>query len=177
MKITRPLLLAALLACLPSLSAEDPFSEFPNALGMFGNTLSGNPGGGLHYQRWGDVWGFQITAGGGYDPEETWGRILDYSVNAEAQRALYTNQYSSAFAGRLYLWASAGHQGFIASESSDETRERGELSLDAAFGLGIGIEAVLLEHFSFPFEFGYTGTFPDNPRVTFSVAGGIRYRF
>ncbi len=78
----------------------------------------------------------EIPAGGSYDPEEFWGRILDYSVNAELLRAL-----------------------------------------DAVCALGIGIEAVLLEHFSFPFEFGYTGTFPDNPRVTFSVAGGLRYRY
>ncbi len=40
-------ILAVFALLLAPLAAQDPFTEFPNALGMFGNTLSGNPGGGL----------------------------------------------------------------------------------------------------------------------------------
>lgn len=91
----------SLLAAVPLGGQENPFTVFPNALGMFGTTLAGNPGGGLHYQRWGEKWGFQATAGALYDPEATFGRTLDYAMVFEGMRSLYTNYYGDFFAGRL----------------------------------------------------------------------------
>lgn len=172
--------LAAAAAAGSLTAQEKPFSAFPNALGMFGTTLAGNAGGGLHYQRWGEKWGFQVTAGGLYDPEASLGRTLDYSVMLEGTRALFTNYYGDFFAGRLYVWSSAGHQGFIEGEDPYEAggdAKPGVLVLDALAGFGIGIESVLLQHFSFPFQFGYTGSFPSTPRVGFTVEGGFRYRY
>ncbi len=172
--------LAAMLIVSPLYGQESPFSAFPDALGMFGTTLAGNAGGGLHYQHWGDVWGLAVTAGGMYDPESTLGRLLDYAITIEANRGLFTNFYGDFFAGRLYLWVSIGHQGFIEGENSyrsGDSETPGGLVLDALTGFGIGIESIVLQHFSFPFQFGYTASFPSTPRVTFTVEGGLRYRF
>ncbi len=179
MKTARLLTALAVLATFAALppAAEETFSAFPNALGMFGSTLSGNAGGGLHYQRWGKAYGWQVTAGGFYDPVDATGRPLEYSMTLDGLRALYTNYYGNAFSGRLYLWGSVGHQGYIAGDDEPNGMRAGTLALDAVCGLGIGMEVTLLQHFSFPFQFGYSGTFPSTPRISFTVAGGLRYRY
>jgi len=176
--------LLLLLAASPLAAEQETFTAFPNALGIFGSSLTGNFGGGLHYQRWGEKWGFQVTAGGFYDPEATFGSTLAYSVSLEGTRALYTNYFKNWFAGRLYLWGSVGHQGYndLADDYYDYdlgayVHEDGKFGLDALAGLGIGIEVVIFQHFSFPIQFGYMGSFPSTPRVSFTTSGGLSYRY
>lgn len=154
-------------------------NDFQNALGLYGSTLAGNAGGGLHYQRWAGRLGFQITAGGVFSPNESMGRTLSYSAVAEGLWSVYGNTFTNWLSGRLYLWASAGHHGYISSldDYRDENLDDETFVPNGIGGFGIGIETVLFQHFSFPFQFGYTAEFPTNPMIGFSTSGGLRYRF
>lgn len=172
---------ASITAQLPDLDTppDAAYDTFHNALGMYVNSFAGDPAGGLHYQHWADRFGYQITVGAFYSPQEKYSRTLDYSIAVDGLWTVYGNTFSKQLAGRLYVWAEAGHRGYISSDdyAQDENLENKTLVLNEILGAGIGIETILYEHFSIPFQFGYTGEFPTNPKVTFSISGGIRYRY
>lgn len=165
------------------LAAEDAAASdadsWHDALGMYGATLGDDPSGGLQYQHWFDRAGYQITGGGYYSPNARTGRKFAYAIMVEGLYTVFRNTYSTWLSGRLFLWALAGHRGYLSSADfyKDETLEDGTLALNALTGAGIGIDTILFGHFSFPLEFGYVGEFPVNPGIQFSVSGGIRYRF
>ncbi len=164
-------LIVSLIFSSSALYAKDTaYERWPSALGFSFSSLAGNPGGGLHYQRWLDKLGFACTAGILYSPEAFYGSILDYSVTASVQYRVYGADFADWFSGQLYVWGQAGHIGYIRSATSP-------LILDAVLGVGIGIETILFDHFSFPLEFGYTGQFPIDTAVNLSFSGGIRYRY
>lgn len=158
--------------------------SFNNALGFYGNTLAGDPTGGLHYQHWGKRFGWQCLISALYNPEATFDKKLDYSIIADGLFSVYENKVLSTISGRLYVWASAGHRGYITTSyssngylynSNDETKETHAYNI--LLGFGIGIETVAYEHFSFPFQFGYYASFPSEPKISFSIGSGFRYRF
>lgn len=165
-------------------SQEQPV-EFKNALGVYASSAAGDPVGGLHYQRWGERAGFQVTAGGYYNPDESWGRILDVGFSADYLFTVYKNNYKNQLSGRLYLWVSSGMKWYIDSkwnrsydiDEEDVESENQTPVVIGILGAGIGIETVINEHFSFPVQFGYMGQFMERPKVQFSVGGGFRYRY
>ncbi|HCM27459.1 MAG: hypothetical protein A2Z99_05790 [Treponema sp. GWB1_62_6] len=181
---------AILLFCsfVPPAIAEETvpaFELWPNALGVFGSSLAGHSGGGLHYQRWFERIGIAITAGGLYSPDDdSGGAVLDYSAEFSVQYRVFGEDYSRWFSGQLYVWGLAGHVGYILNdyESDPDSENDGEYVTlpyvgDAVAGAGIGIETILFEHFSVPLEFGYIGQLPNDPNLQFSFGGGLRYRY
>ncbi|OQA63874.1 MAG: hypothetical protein BWY39_00647 [Spirochaetes bacterium ADurb.Bin269] len=173
---------------LTSLLAEQPaetgkiegFDAFSNALGIYATSLAGDGTGGLHYQHWGKKFGFQGLISAFYDPESTFGRKLDYSCIIDGLYSVYGNTFSRQISGRLYVWASVGHRGYSSSSDylyDDENQETDRVVFNGIAGLGIGIEIITYGHFSFPVQFGYYGTFPSDPKLSFAGGGGFRYRF
>lgn len=162
------------------------YDAFNNALGMFASVIPNGGAYGLHYQHWFNKFGFQITGGGFFDPDNTWGSTLDYSVLLEGLYSVYGNSFSEQIAGRLYTWTALGHHGFKPDNTIsrlDNTLKDFVYEEDDSYypnilaGLGIGIEFILFEHFSFPMQFGYMGEFPFKPGFGFSGGTGIRYRY
>ena len=131
MKIFNIFIIISVLVCFSSaamLSAQssqsDEYSEasyyaFKYALGMFGTTAAGNGTGGLHFQRWFDRFGFQITTGGVYHPDEDYSSTLDYSFVLDGLWSVYGSTFSNWLSGRLYFWISAGHRGFIPNADAE----------------------------------------------------------
>jgi hypothetical protein len=157
------------------------FERWPNALGVYGNSLAGNPGGGLHYQRSFGSLGLQFTGGGLYTPDSDWGSVLDYSVFIQGTWRVFAEDYSSVVSGQLYLWALGGHIGYIRTEYVEDgttgSYEPEPYVPSALAGFGIGIELVLFRHFSLPLEFGYVGQFPNESALQFGAGAGFRYRY
>ena len=119
-----------------SFSEETAYAAHPNAVGFFSGTLGGT---GLHYQRWLDRVGFQITGGvlyapqddanimswfGGYGDEYVWTEpgtsksyisyyrtSLYYSVGVEFLFMLTAQDMTKWFSGNLYVFGGIGHSG------------------------------------------------------------------
>lgn len=155
---------------------EVTYDSFSNALGMFAIAIPNGGAYGLQYQHWFKKFGFQITGGGFYNPDNNWGSTLDYSVLLEGLYTVYGNSFSEQIAGRLYTWTALGHHGFIPDNSiyrydsaigSDVYEDDNTYYPNFLVGLGIGIEFILFEHFSIPLQFGYMGEFPLNRALVF----------
>jgi hypothetical protein len=183
----KKLLILGFVCLFPALRGQEPpeqdFRAFHDALGMFGSTAAGKPIGGLHYQHWFDNFGFQMMAGGIYNPAAESGNTLDYSATVDGLWTVYGNGFSDFLSGRLYLWVSGGTHGYTPGKYSYDELSGEKIKNDSGFvsnalaGAGIGIETILFQHFSFPFQFGYTAEFPEKAALGFSVAGGLRYRY
>lgn len=163
----------------PPAEGEVPaFEAWPKSLGFYGSMLAGNGGAGLHFQRWIGNIGYQVTAGGVYQPNSGYD-TLDYSVFGEILYRVFGDDFSSWFCGQLYLWGLAGHRGFLGGTYDTETDSYSQGSYEASFlaGVGIGIEPIFFKHFSVPLQFGYVGEFGAGTVITTSFGGGFRYRY
>jgi hypothetical protein len=150
---------------------------FDNALGVYATTIGFSEAtGGLQYQHWFDNVGFQITAGGSYNPQSYW-RSLNYTVLLDGLFSVYHDNITRWLSGNLYVWATVGHHGYISAYDVYGTTTGQTFVPNFVAGAGIGIETVLFRHFSIPIQFGYTAEFPVAPTAGFSVGTGIRYRF
>lgn len=83
---------------------------FPESFGGYYGPISGT---GLHYHKWIDKNGFQVTGGILYRPDLVFGNILDYDLGGELQRRLYGDSFTNWLAGSLYLFAGGRHRGYI----------------------------------------------------------------
>lgn len=176
----------AVSACVMALSpvfaeeTEETSTEknFDNALGFYATTIGfSEAAGGLQYQHWFDRVGFQITAGGYYNPQNG-GRTINYSVLLDGLFSVYRDDITPWLSGNLYIWATAGHHGYnLATYDGYGNITNRAFVPNFVAGAGIGIETILFRHFSIPIQFGYTAEFPDYPTAGFSVGTGLRYRF
>ena len=97
-------------------------------------------------------------------------RWLDYWVELEGLYRVYGARFADWLSGQLYLWGTVGHEAYADYQYTPFLLG----------GLGTGLEIILFQHFSIPFEFGYYGLIPLGPgylQINFGFAGGLRYRF
>ncbi len=137
-----------ILSLSPLSAQEDTFSQFPKALGVQAGFLSGF---GLSYQSWGEKVGHQVAAGMMADPSMTWGADpLVYNLGYEMQYPMYTDSFDTWLAGRLYLFTGIRHRGYIEAvyDSGSSTYANSAFTLEFSLGGGIGVEAVLFDHFA-----------------------------
>lgn len=125
---------------------ELPFQRFPRALGVQVGRVAGI---GLSYQHWDGSWGYQVVAGGLYHPLTGDGQDLYvYNAGIEGLYSLFEDDFASWLSGRVYLFAGINHRGYQETASDDFNPE-------FAFGSGVGVEALLFEHFSIATEMAY----------------------
>ena len=164
--------------------------EFPSAIGFYAGIISGT---GMSYQKWTPGFGYQITAGALYLPEEAWsGNLLDYSIGVQFQFPISGDDFSDKLAGQLYVFTGLNHSGYIPWDYTrgDDLDDPGTYSVGAytpvvTVGAGFGIEVVLFRRFSIPFELGYAASLNplmlDDPVNAFAIRiapqGGFRYRY
>jgi hypothetical protein len=166
------------------------YEAFPSAVGVFAVSFPGE--GGLQYQVWLGSFGFQTMGGILYNMTLFNSKTFDYWIEVEGLWRIYGDRFGDWLSGQLYLWARAGHEGYIEQIVDYPTDPAtGQPSTTPVIssspfvpviigGAGIGLEIILFEHFSLPFEFGYEGLYPfgySTPLVGFGVSGGLRYRF
>lgn len=159
-----------LLAATAPLGAQDASPEpnvrrFDEALGGFAGYVGGV---GLSYQKWLGSFGWQVAGGGYYLPSQEG----QYAIGVEGMYQIHEAALHERVDSLLYAVAGIGHYADIAPGSFN-ARIHG--------GIGLGVETVFFEHFSFPLELLYTGTFVITGLSAgdfgLQPAGGVRFRY
>ena len=190
-KLSLLILLLLLVGMLtPLFATESGYRKYSKALGFQVGELSGS---GLSYQQWNGDFGYQVAFGALYfSPESNqWWmeNFLDYSVGLEFQYTVYGDDFANWLSGRLYLFTALNHRGYIPAiykdiDEDSYTYDYGSFNPIIGVGAGIGIEIILFEHFSMPFELGY-GLFwnptktalRDQFMINIIPQVGFRYRY
>ncbi|MDD3823705.1 MAG: hypothetical protein PHN93_08175 [Sphaerochaetaceae bacterium] len=139
----------------PAFAASDPFSTFPEALGVQVGRLAGI---GLSYQKWNGDDGYQVAVGAMYHPLMNDGHdILNYNIGFEYMRSMYSDDFAKWLSGRLYIFAGINHRGYKETVVNPVSYdyEAGDFHLEFGAGGGIGVEAVFFEHFAIATEMAY----------------------
>ncbi len=181
-----------------SLQAEEltVFEKYPSSIGAFYGDVAGM---GLSYQRWFSSLGFELAGGLWYTPIENaayqeFAEFFVYNIGVQAMYTLVSNNITDWISGNLYLFAGVIHYGHLYQPCKTTGTKENEvpvyepdyskspiLSSDFGTGFGIGIETVLLKHFSLPIEFGIDGIWQSGiilpKKAGFFVQSGLRYRF
>ncbi len=166
------MLLAALavIAAVTPLAAQDAAPEpnirqFDQALGGFAGYVGGV---GISYQKWLGSFGWQVAGGGYYLPSQDG----QYAIGVEGMYQIHEAALHERVDSMLYAVAGIGHYADITPDSFD-ARIHG--------GIGLGVETVFFEHFSFPLELLYTGSFVVTSLTAgefgLQPAGGVRFRY
>jgi hypothetical protein len=145
--------------------AQDSVDTFDEALGGFAGFVGGT---GISYQRWIGAFGWQVAGGGYYLPSGDG----EYAVGVEAMYRIHDAEVHERVDSILYTVAGLGHYADI---------QAGAFQARIHGGLGIGVETVFFEHFSFPIELLYRGTLIVND-FSGGLAGlqpgaGFRFRY
>jgi hypothetical protein len=160
-------------------AGNDTLNKYSNSIGAQFGRLSGI---GLSYQkRISDLDAVQTTAYISYDGDSSWS-LLEYVVGLEYQHTIYSDFYSDWFVGQLYVFGAINHSGCVEPINYNTS----DLGFTPAFGIGggVGVEMILIDHFSMPIEFGY-GAYWDSEgssfleQLEFGFVGqvGVRYRY
>ncbi len=154
-------------------------AQYPNALGVQVGRIAGF---GISYQRWEEGFGYQLATGLNY---HSWVAEGDdrfvYNLGFEIQRPLVSHDISSWLSGTLYLFAGIHHRGYeeaLGSESTGYTV--GPYTAEFGAGAGVGVEAILFDHFAFGTEFVIFGMYtPREERFAVNMLPqlSLRYRF
>ncbi len=190
-------ILLAISVTVTSLWAESNnpvFKKYPTSIGGFYGEIGGI---GLSYQRWLYPLGFEVTGGLAYIPPETaYGpgeNFFTYNIGFQLMYTIIANDITNWLSGNLYSFGGFIHYGYLTQPYSQTTDSNGGTtytpdyskspvySTDLGVGFGFGIETVLLEHFSFPLEFGLDGIWSLGniypKKAGFFIQSGFRYRF
>lgn len=142
-----------------------PPQRFDEALGAFAGFVGGT---GLSYQRWHDGLGWQVAGGGYYLPQGNG----EYALGLEGQWRIHDATLSERVHSRLYGVLGIGHYATI---------NPGLFEGRIHAGIGLGVETILFDHFSFPVELLYRGTFIVNTlapgQAGLAPAAGFRFRY
>jgi hypothetical protein len=167
--------------CVSVLAAEEggqnTFEKYPQALGMYANMAEVV---GLSYQRWFGRLGFEVAAGGTFDPDRDYSSdYFFYSILVGGSYQLIAQDLTDWFAGALSVTSFLGHTGRRSYEydSTTDSSYVGAYRPIVSLGIGVGIEAVLFRHFSQTIQFMYIGKSLSELSVGFGVGYSFRYRF
>ncbi len=183
MRVIRPtaVTLVVFLLALSAVSApaaetgETKFVRYDKALGFYASEFTGP---GLSYQQWPGRTGYQVSAGILYLDDE-----LDYHVSAGITRMLADSDIARGLSAALYAVGTGFHRGETEwkSDPDEPGKHNEEFVARAGAGLGVGSEVLILDRFSWTFEFSYVYKQRLNPYelegITPELATGLRFRF
>jgi len=160
------------------------FERWPSSLGFYVHTLNGP---GLSWQHWFDRFGLSIAAGGLYDPTSgSYNSIIDYNIQGTFSYAVYREDFADWFSGNLQLGVYLAHRGLqewqypeypivdpLDAPLPDPVKKPFVPSVH--LGLGVIIEIVLFNHFSFVTDLMYVGSIPLG--LNLNPGFSFRYRY
>ncbi len=157
-------------------AARTVFDAYPSAIGVHVGSIEAV---GLSWKRWYGPTGFEVSAGGGWDPATTSGNVFWYSVTGGVSRRIFAEDFDSWFSGGLSLVGVVGHageEGYVYDPATSGYVLHPYRPYFFA-GAGIGIETVFFRHYSQELQFLYIGRFLNDPGIGFGVSFAFRYRF
>ena len=153
--------------------------ENKNAIGMYILGSESAVGGIQYERRFTDLLSTKFGAYAVYHNDSNYDPF-NCSFTVETDFKLYETNWRDKVASRLFAYALAGYMGSIVyeydytNENPDSTKKK-VTSNDAVTSIGFGFDFIFFDHLSVPIQFGFMGTFPDNPNVAF--CGGIALRY
>ena len=158
--------------------------ENKNAIGMY-ILGSQNAVGGIQYERrFTDLVSTKFGVYAMYNQKSNYDPF-NCNFTVETDFNLYETTWKEKVSSRLFAYGMVGYIGSLAYEAPDYSVSEQEnnptaaknpqMSNDVVLSAGFGFDFIFFDHLSLPIQFGFMGTFPDNPNVSF--CGGIALRY
>ncbi len=148
-----------------------------NAIGMY--VLGGeNSVGGIQYERrFSDFFSTKVGVFAFYNDKSN-SDPFNANVTVEGDFTLYENDWRDKISSRLFAYGMVGYVGVYERTwdyGEPESKKIEKMHNNALASVGFGFDFIFFDHLSVPIQFGFMGTFPDDPQVGF--CGGIALRY
>ena len=100
------------------------------------------------------------------------------NFTVEGDFTLFESTWKEKISSRLFAYGMVGYVGNYERtyEYAEPTSKKVEkMHNNALASVGFGFDFIFFDHLSVPIQFGFMGTFPDDPQVGF--CGGIALRY
>ena len=152
--------------------------ENENAIGMF-IIGADQPVGGLQYEhRFSNLFSTKMGVFAFYN-NDAYADPYNMNFTVETDFTLFENNWKDKICSRLFAYGLVGYAGkmerhYEYTESNGEKKSQ-QMHNNAVASAGFGFDFIFFDHLSVPIQFGFLGTFPDDPQVGFCAGIGIRY--
>ena len=147
-----------------------------NAIGMY--VLAGNTTvGGIQYEhRFSSFIGTKFGAFAFYD-DDGYTDPFNMNLTVHTDFTLYETDWRDKICSRLFAYALAGYDARIARtyDYENDKKKTETFVSNAIASAGFGFDFIFFDHLSVPVQFGFMGTFPNEPKVGFCGGIGVRY--
>ena len=151
--------------------------ENENAIGMY--ILGGEEAvGGIQYERrFSDFISAKVGVFAFYN-DKTYSDPFNANVTVETDFTLFESEWRDKISSRLFAYGMVGYTGSYERSyeyAEPENIKTEKMHNNALASVGFGFDFIFFDHLSVPIQFGFMGTFPDDPQVGF--CGGIALRY
>lgn len=148
-----------------------------NAIGMY--VIGGeNAVGGIQYERrFSDLFSTKFGVFAFYN-DSGYSDPFNASFTVEGDFTLFENTWRDKISSRLFAYGMMGYTGTYERSyeyAEPESKKIEKMHNNALASVGFGFDFIFFDHLSVPIQFGFMGTFPDDPQVGF--CGGIALRY
>lgn len=148
-----------------------------NAIGMY--VIGGeNAVGGIQYERrFSDLFSTKFGVFAFYN-DSGYSDPFNASFTVEGDFTLFENTWKDKISSRLFAYGMLGYTGTYERSyeyGEPESKKIEKMHNNALASVGFGFDFIFFDHLSVPIQFGFMGTFPDDPQVGF--CGGIALRY
>ena len=153
--------------------------ENQNAIGMY--VLGGEESiGGIQYERrFSDLFSTKFGVFAFYN-DRGYSDPFNASFTVEGDFTLFESNWKEKISSRLFAYGMLGYvgcyeRGIEYAAGLDEPKKVEKMHNNALASVGFGFDFIFFDHLSVPIQFGFMGTFPDDPQIGF--CGGIALRY
>ena len=151
--------------------------ENKNAIGMY--VIGGEQAvGGIQYERrFTDLFSTKFGVFAFYN-ESGYSDPFNASFTVEGDFTLFESYWKDKISSRLFAYGMVGYTGTYErgwEYGEPKSKKVEKMHNNALASLGFGFDFIFFDHLSVPIQFGFMGTFPDDPQVGF--CGGIALRY
>jgi hypothetical protein len=151
--------------------------ENKNAIGVYVIGSEQAVGGIQYERRFTDLISTKFGVFAFYN-DDTYSDPFNMNFTVETDFTLFENNWRDKICSRLFAYAMVGYIGFMERSwqyAEPESTKVEKMHNNAAASAGFGFDFIFFEHLSVPVQFGFMGTFPDDPQVGFCGGIGLRY--
>ena len=151
--------------------------ENKNAIGVYVMGSEQAVGGIQYERRFSDLISTKFGVFAFYN-NDTYSDPFNANFTVETDFTLFENNWKDKICSRLFAYAMVGYTGYIERTwdyGEPESTKTETMHNNAVASAGFGFDFIFFEHLSVPVQFGFMGTFPDDPLVGFCGGVGLRY--
>lgn len=148
-----------------------------NAIGMYVIGAENAVGGIQYERRFSDLFSTKFGVFAFYN-DSGYSDPFNASFTVEGDFTLFENTWKDKISSRLFAYGMLGYTGTYERSyeyAEPESKKIEKMHNNALASVGFGFDFIFFDHLSVPIQFGFMGTFPDDPQVGF--CGGIALRY